>query len=84
MAENGAQLELLGTSGCHLCEQAEEILQALQAAGCEFSYEVVDIADDDALFQRYGLLIPVLRGAGAELNWPFDEAGLLALVGPPA
>ncbi|TXS92972.1 glutaredoxin family protein [Parahaliea maris] len=83
MAGSGEQLELLGTSGCHLCEQAEEILQALQAAGCTFSYEVVDIADDDVLFERYGLLIPVLRSGSEELHWPFEEAGLLALVGPP-
>jgi hypothetical protein len=34
----------------------------------------IDIADDDSLFQRYGLTIPVLRrtDSEAELNWPFD------------
>jgi hypothetical protein len=37
----------------------------------------VDIADSDELFERYGLLIPVLRHAdGRELRWPFDPAQL--------
>ncbi|RWW90247.1 hypothetical protein BHE74_00000594 [Ensete ventricosum] len=36
--------------------------------------ELVDIADSQALFEAYGLRIPVLRrvDTGAELGWPFD------------
>ncbi|WP_206613407.1 glutaredoxin family protein [Parahaliea mediterranea] len=77
------ELELLGTVGCHLCEQAEAILHTLQQAGCPFRYRVVDIADDDVLFERYALLIPVLRGADGEARWPFVEAEVLALTGQP-
>jgi hypothetical protein len=63
---------LYGTSACHLCEIAEEMLQC---AGVEF--RKIDIADSDALFERYGLIIPVLqRGDGLELNWPFSEEAL--------
>ena len=42
----------------------------------------MDIADDDALMARYGLTIPVLRreDSGAELNWPFGPAQVVALL----
>lgn len=62
-------ITLYGTSACHLCEIAEGMLEV---AGVDFSK--VDIADSDALFERYGLTIPVLqRDDGDELNWPFDD-----------
>ena len=55
------KMTLYGTSACHLCELAEEILVGLVAAGAAPDFEKVDIADDDALFERYGERIPVLR-----------------------
>ena len=65
-------LTLYTTSGCHLCEHAETILEA---GGHLF--EAVDIADDLDLIERYGVRIPVVRdGAGRELGWPFDGAQL--------
>ncbi len=65
---------LYGTSACHLCEDAEALLLALRDAGLAFELQKIDIADDDALVERYGIRIPVLRLAGgeAELGWPFD------------
>lgn len=64
-------LWLYATSACHLCEQAEALLQRLG-----WSVETVEIADDEALLERYGTRIPVLRHAqtGRELDWPFDAA----------
>lgn len=59
---------LYSSPGCHLCEQAEEMLDYL---GIRF--EVVDITSDVALVRLYGVRIPVLkRSDGAELGWPFD------------
>ena len=56
----------------------------MRAARGEFpalAWSVVDIADDDALFERYGWLIPVLRATDdAELRWPFDAASLAAFL----
>lgn len=44
----------------------------------------IDIAGDDALQERYGARIPVLRrGDGAELGWPFDVADLQDFAKPP-
>ncbi|GAB4125990.1 MAG: glutaredoxin family protein [Sideroxydans sp.] len=60
---------LYGTAHCHLCEQAQVLL-----AQCRIAVEHVDIAEDDALLERYGVRIPVLSRVadGAELDWPFD------------
>jgi len=71
---------LYGTSACHLCELAEAVLSELLAQGYDWQIEVVDIADDDKLLERYALSIPVLTraGSGVELRWPFDGAAVLA------
>ena len=69
-----ADLILFSTSACHLCEEAERLLQPWVNAGLRVAVE--DISESDELFDRYGLSIPVLRrcDTGAELNWPFDQA----------
>lgn len=66
-------LLLYTTEGCHLCEQAEALLQTVDVA-----VKRVDIADDDGLFHRYGTRIPVLQRSdtGQELAWPFDDAAV--------
>ena len=63
-------VELYGTSGCHLCDQAKDILRL-----ADIAYAPVEVADNDALFEKYGMRIPVLRRADsdAELGWPFDR-----------
>jgi hypothetical protein len=77
---------LFSTQGCHLCDDAEALLRAARAWCGEqglppLDWEVTDIADDDALFERYGWLIPVLRrDDGAELRWPFDPESLVAFI----
>ena len=72
-----ADWHLYGTSGCHLCEEAVELLQ--HAALC---FEERDIIDDPEAMQRYSLRIPVLRkqASGAELGWPFDEDRLARFI----
>jgi hypothetical protein len=68
------ELILYSTSACHLCEQALQMLQPLLNEDCRV--QEVDISESEALFQRYGLLIPVLYmpATGAELQWPFSLA----------
>ena len=68
---------LYGTSACHLCEIAEQMLQVQKQVGTAFEFDQVDISESDTLFERYGVLIPVLRHPdGRELNWPFSPAQL--------
>ena len=74
-----ANFILYGTSACHLCELAEEMIAALRTAGCEISVAKVDISDSDELMLSYGVRIPVLRHPnGRELGWPFSAEQLLA------
>ncbi|GGK83009.1 glutaredoxin family protein [Amphritea balenae] len=64
---------LMSSVGCHLCEQAIDIL--VQNMNPELhQLEEVDIAFDDALMDKYSIRIPVLvdEQSGAELGWPFD------------
>jgi hypothetical protein len=62
-------LILYGTSGCHLCEQAEEMLREMKVVA-----EYVDISTDDNLLDNYGTRIPVLSRSdnNSKLDWPFD------------
>ena len=61
-------LTLYTSPGCHLCQNAEEILDYLGVA-----HRAVDISAQVELVRRYGVRIPVLQRAdGAELGWPFD------------
>lgn len=70
------RLTLYTRSGCHLCEQAEDLL-AMTAA----SYQVVDVDADEAIRQAYGLRVPVLlRGETVLLEGRIEERDLLALV----
>ena len=72
-----AQFELYSTSACHLCEQAAAMIAAWRENGLAPQVVEVDIAEDDILFERYGVRIPVLRrGDGEELGWPFTIEAL--------
>lgn len=72
-------LTLLGTRGCHLCDQAELLLQQAGAARA-LSWQYCDIALDEDLVVRYGSRIPVLLAAdGRELCWPFSLLDILSL-----
>ncbi|MFK0094339.1 glutaredoxin family protein [Pseudomonas sp. NPDC090592] len=74
------ECQLFGTLGCHLCEVAEAVLMPFVEQG--LLVELVDIAEDEALFECYGLIIPVLRRLdnGGELYWPFDTEQVVAFL----
>ncbi|MGV8844042.1 MAG: glutaredoxin family protein [Pseudomonas sp.] len=71
-----AECQLLGTLGCHLCEQAEAVLMPFVERG--LWVEVLDIAERTQWMDDYALRIPVLRrlDTGAELDWPFEAQQL--------
>ena len=76
MSADSDRFTLYGTSACHLCELAEDMLRPLCAAA-DYEYTKVDISDSDELFQRYGVRIPVLADPrGRELDWPFTPEQL--------
>ena len=71
---------LYGTKGCHLCDDAERLLQQVQAV-IPFQWQYIDIALDDSLINKYGVVIPVLKKASSiELNWPFSLLDVVRFV----
>lgn len=72
---------LLGTSGCHLCELAEDQLQKAKAQR-QFDHEEVDIAIQTEWQNQFAMLIPVIYhvSSGHYLNWPFSDTELLTFI----
>lgn len=72
-------LILFGTSGCHLCEQAELIVNACVPEGVDY----VDIAEQEQWQEQYAVRIPVLYDPKTkqELGWPFDQVEVEKFVG---
>ena len=69
------RLILYSTQHCHLCEQALDLL--LSQPGLRgVQLDVIDVASTDALMERYGPRIPVLRLGDRELDAPFDRDDL--------
>jgi thiol-disulfide isomerase/thioredoxin len=76
----GPSVVLYGRPGCHLCEQAQEVLERVQGR-VPFSLRGVDIDSDEELFKRYLELIPVIEIDGAKAFELFvDEAQLERLL----
>ena len=79
-----ARVVMYGRPGCHLCEQAAEVI----ARVCDDLGETwveVSIDGDDALREEYGEEIPVTLVDGRRHDfWRVDEARLrAALLAPP-
>ena len=77
-----SQLLLYYTEHCHLCDEAEALLQA---AGLGDAYSKVEIADDPGLLELYEIRIPVLKRTDkdTELYWPFGARELARFVESP-
>ena len=73
-------LYLYTTLGCHLCEEAELMMEPLlREKG--FKLKKIEISESEKLVEQYGIRIPVIglpghpehnTGEPAELGWPFD------------
>jgi glutaredoxin len=74
---------LYGRPGCHLCEEALEVVRRARAQA-PFELVEVDIEADDELFKRYLERIPVVAVDGDEHFELFvDEEALVAALSSP-
>lgn len=75
------QIFLYGTSGCHLCEEAEQIIRSTLPINLLDQLQVIEIIDHDTLYEQYHLTIPVLviQPENIELSWPFTKSDLNTL-----
>ena len=70
------KLLLLGTTGCHLCDDAEIIIaEALDKCKARVEVEKIDIAEQQQWQEQYAVRIPVLYHpeSRSELGWPFNQ-----------
>ncbi len=67
---------LVTRAGCHLCEQAEPVVErAARDAGA--AYEVLDVDADPDLLARHSDRVPVVLLDGVEhAYWQVDETAL--------
>ena len=72
------QLTLIGKPGCHLCDDAEAVINSvLDDFAGQVTLTKQNILDDDALFARYSEEIPVLLINGKVHNyWRIDPLRL--------
>jgi glutaredoxin len=67
---------LYGKPGCHLCEEAREVVVAARDER-GFDLQEVDVTLDPLLHSRYGERIPVVEIDGEEaIEYYVDPAGL--------
>lgn len=76
------RLLLLSTAGCHLCEQAEQLINACLPNSLELTLETIDIAEHEQWQEQYAIRIPVLYHPESknELGWPFDQTHVIRFI----
>ena len=76
------RLLLLGTAGCHLCEQAQQIIDDCLPNYSGLTVESIDIAEQEQWQADYAIRIPVLYHPETQkdLGWPFESAQLNAFI----
>ncbi|WP_329003776.1 glutaredoxin family protein [Kribbella sp. NBC_00709] len=71
-----SRVTMYGKPGCHLCDDAREIIRAV-CAELGVQWTEVDITQDDQLFTQYGEQIPVTFVDGKQHDfWRVDPARL--------
>jgi glutaredoxin len=71
---------LYGKPGCHLCDEAREVVERVRADH-PFELREVDVSLDPQLYREYGERIPVLELDGEELfEFHVEEAVLVERV----
>ncbi len=75
-------LQLFSTLGCHLCEQAQELVLQYSLSYQTVTLEILDIFDQPEWQTHYGIRIPVLvePKTQAELAWPFTLSELTTFI----
>lgn len=74
------EVVLYSRPGCHLCDDAREVLLA-ERARTPFDLSVISVEGDDELERAYGIRIPVVLVDGVErFEFEVDPAVLVRIV----
>ncbi|QYM74652.1 glutaredoxin family protein [Leucobacter luti] len=79
------KLTLIGKPGCHLCDDAREVIAGVRAdaasRGVNTELEELDILQDPALARKYAEHIPVVQIGGKQhAIWRVDAVRLTAAI----
>jgi len=75
------KLTLYTRTGCHLCEDMEQVLREL-ATEYEFVFDSVTIDNNPELERSYGAKVPVLARGDVEIcHYHLDRVALMAALG---
>lgn len=81
MGETPPRVVLYSKPGCHLCDDARAVVEAVCAELGE-SYDEIDITTSEDLMRAYGEQIPVTLVDGEQHDfWRVDPARLRAALG---
>jgi hypothetical protein len=81
--DGAPSLELIGRPGCHLCDDAREVVARL-AAELGVRWQERSVLDDPALLSRYGEMVPVVLLDGEVHGyWRIEEPPLRAALASP-
>lgn len=76
MSDQPQRITLLGKAGCHLCDDARVVIEAV-AADLNVGWTEVDITSDPELQEKWWEQIPVTLVDGVQHDfWRVDEARL--------
>lgn len=74
---------LYARRGCHLCDEARDVILAVRERR-PFAFAEVDIESDDGLLREYGIRIPVVTIDGEErFEIAVDRDAFAGLLGLP-
>lgn len=66
---------------CHLCDEMKAIVRRVAGSRSNLTLEEIDISNDPALMDRYGLEIPVLELDGRKIaKYRITESSLMKIV----
>jgi len=76
MSEDGIRIEIYSRPGCHLCDEAKEVIDRV-GRRVPFNLSVINIDNDPALEKLYGEQIPVVFINGSKaFKFHVDEVEL--------
>ena len=74
------KITLISGPNCHLCDQAKAMLYPLLEVK-NIQLNELNVRDDAALFEQYGMRIPVVIFTdGSEKGWPFTATQIAKMI----
>ena len=76
------RLTIYSKPDCHLCHEMKDVVQRVLCGRPDIPLEEIDISNDPALLDRYGLEIPVLMIDGKKVaKYRVTDAELTRMLG---